>query len=99
MDILTPSESPLQLLLNSHRWTSAKNSSSPVGVMLPEAREAQKEQSLLQHNSSSQYLHSLHWSLRVLPNKKFPFLLYSLSSMQILMYVSPVILSLLPRDL
>lgn len=42
MDILAPSESPLQLLLNSHRWTSAKNSSSPVGVMLPEAREAER---------------------------------------------------------
>lgn len=53
-DILTLSESPLQLLLNSHRWALATSSSSPVEVMLPEAREAEKEQPLLQDTSGSQ---------------------------------------------
>lgn len=81
-DILTLLESPVQLLSNGHRWTSAHlrasaSSSSPVGFMLPEAREAEKEESLLQGSSVPQYIYSFHRSLQVLLKVKLPSLLRS----------------------
>lgn len=81
-DILTLSESPVQLLPNGHRWTSAHlrasaSSSSPVGLMLPEAREAEKEESLLQGSSVPQYIYSFHRSLGVLLKMKLPSLSYA----------------------
>lgn len=40
--------------------------------MLPEAQEAEKEQSLLLDNSGSQYIYFLHRSLSVLLKKQLP---------------------------